>query len=212
MPKGSRIQKPTIRKILIEARRSERAPKSRMDMYSRVIWKRSARVRSQLRYGWKFLETFDDHTLVDRGHHAVSIRAEMKAGFFESPIAVKLTNGLSDIGEIKLGFKEKEVVVEAVQGLSRNLEFIDETSRELGEPWPNALLKVIESHAKKTGYSTVRIRKAETLYYYRLPLTGKKDKEKAVRGIRWDMRNFYSKVAKGAGYTEEARYYVKHLK
>lgn len=188
---------------------------------------KTAKAPGLLVFGNRFFKAFENTQV-----GGFSIRF-MQHGF-ESPITVALVhpNAMSPSAQIGLGFTRESVVIEAIQGESVSLynrvvvtkmlrgkhggkrefdvfrnKFLEEFREKTGVPWANFLLREIEKAAKKGGYKKIRIRRPETLYWYKK--TTRKNKEKA----REEMRKFYYTVARKEGYRKENdEFFVKEIK
>lgn len=118
------------------------------------------------------------------------------------------------IASLKLGFEKQAVVIESIQGNREAKEKIVELNRALREPWANYLLRCVEEDARRAGYTQIKIRKPETLYYYNNPVLWTAeihDYEKEAEKIQKRMREMYGLIAKKMGYRKELDFFVKDL-
>jgi hypothetical protein len=121
-------------------------------------------------------------------------------GCAKKPLAEKtLTNKI--IAEAKIGFTENAVIVECLQGRSGQQEWLERFRQVHGKPWANYLLAQIESHAKKCGFATVKIRIPESLRAY---WTHEKT-------IRQRIEALHNNAANAMGYKRKGLYFVKEL-
>lgn len=124
-------------------------------------------------------------------------------------------------GQVKLGFEKRSVVIEAIQGMADEKETLDVFSGLVGMPWANFLVLQVEEQARKTGFTHVKIRKPEGLFWYRSPnvisfgADGKKktpeQMEEDQQKIRIRMRGKYKAIAKRLGYAPAGDFFVKAL-
>lgn len=179
------------------------------------IRRRTASRLSILFRGKPFIETFLAHT-IERSNYDVAVGI----GNFESGICIGIYPRLfkpqafqltTPIAQLKIGFARNTVVIESMQGKKGKAKEIMEINKEAGEPWPNFLLGEIETHARACGFKTIRIRKPETLYYYKHPATPGFNQPEKVEQLRQRMRNLYYHAAEAKGYQEEKGYFVKKL-
>ncbi len=181
-----------------------------------------------LLYGTPFIDSFHERKIGD-----FSIR--LGPAQFESPVAVTLFSSKGKrLFSAKLGFEEGSVLVEAFQGVpvsdwrspdARHVarwvrgrhgtmrQFDVPVNRSLVEfgqftsvPAPNYIMREIENSAKAQGYGEVRIRRPETLTWYRYyqPRKGWAD-------MLEHMRKLYYGVAAAEHYRKAGAFLVKKL-
>ncbi len=154
---------------------------------------------------------------------------------FESAISISLFRGAGNkLFSAKVGFDEKAVVVEALEGISpsdesspdaalvtkwvtgrhgavRQFEMpvnrhLEEFRRLSGFPALNFLLREIEAVAKATGYTQVRIRRPETLFWIKSNSRDKGFMEESER-----IKRMYYGAAKKEGYSRNSGFLVKNI-
>ncbi|MBI4043892.1 MAG: hypothetical protein HY393_03755 [Candidatus Diapherotrites archaeon] len=173
-----------------------------------------------LSHGKPFIETFALHPLaygkwevgIGRSTYESSVGVGIYPGrSTEEPIPVRRDSALV---QAKLGFERKAVIIEALQGKRGNVKDVQRMNAALGMPWPNYLLQETEKHARACGFKKVKIRKPETLYYYKHPAVPVKTGEApgpVIERVQARMRALYEKAAQAMGYHEEPGFYVKNL-
>ena len=173
------------------------------------------------RFGKKFLKSFPRTNLAKKGNRFVVSIKEMgpvnESSFsltLEKELGKKTRLNQLTLGDARLGFEEEAVVVEALKGLSdydapqgiTPLAELDRFRQYFGKPWANYLLEKIEEQARKNGFSKVKIRRPESLYFYWH--TFRREKKET----RKTMRRLYGRVANEMGYKRKGIFFVKELK
>ena len=168
-----------------------------------------------LLYGKTFVETFPAHPIPKSPYDVAVGIASFESGLcigiyprVSKLQSIQLTN---PIAQIKLGFSRDAVVIEAIQGKKGMAKLIMQVNKDVGEPWPNYLLKEVETHARACGFKRIRIRRPEKMHYYKLPAFPDFNDPTQVEKLRRRMRQLYSKAAEARGFTTEKDFFVKNL-
>ena len=162
-----------------------------------------------LKYGKSFLGSFwPIKVRTGQGNFFASIIL----GKHESPVFFALSRQVPGhrhpkmIGWIALAFEKNAVLIETIQGEKWEKPGLDTFSQTVSVPWANFLVNQIERHARKLGFSEVKIRYPETLENYKFPATwGTKKTTKEIQRI---MKHFILKVAETASYSERSGDYI----
>jgi|GEM_PF-2390409 len=111
------------------------------------------------------------------------------------------------LGIAAIGFEEDALVIEAIQGKEKTEKTLkNEFWRTAKTPLLEFLLKTAEEHARSLGFSRVKIRRPETMYYYEKPFTSADH-----HIVRKGMRKLYSQLATKFGYKKGKFFYEKNL-
>jgi hypothetical protein len=145
--------------------------------------------------------------------------ARIERSFHESGISyvveANYSSGSIPLCCLKIGFDRQAVIIEAMQGEAEFGREIKEMNQKLGKPWANYLLQCVETDARRAGYTQVKIRRPETLYYYEHGvLDTYTDRNQAVGQnpeVQKRMREMYGLIAKRMGYRKEGDFFVKDL-
>jgi hypothetical protein len=170
----------------------------------------TAMQETYVKLGRSFIEKFNSRTIGKKNDRTYLIQAD-ELGLYDSARQVQIIcqEGKENnyLGHLSLGFTKSGLIIEAIQGTMGKKQMQREFWRLGKKPIFEFMLHEIEEHAKKLGFRYIKIRRPETLYYYKKPyLKTKSDKE-----IRRSMRILYDKVARHAGYKKEEFYYTKAL-
>lgn len=167
---------------------------------------RDASPRSILKYGRNFLREFESKKLADG-----KIKAILSAGSHESPVYISFVNYEKNhpvqAALAKMGFTKNSVVIESIQGAGGKPQ-TTRLNELLNEPWPNAMIRTVEEHARKHGFKKIILREPNNMYWYHNPFTGHEPssalhEEKADK-IRMQIKGFYAQVAKKNGFRKNA--------
>ncbi len=167
---------------------------------------RDASPKSILKYGRNFLREFGSKKLAGG-----KIKAVLSAGSHESPVYISFLNYENkhpmQVALAKMGFTKNRVVIESIQGAAGKLQTAH-LNELLNEPWPNAMIRMVEEHARKHGFKKIILREPNNMYWYRNPFTGHEPssamhEEKADK-IRMQIKGFYAQVAKKNGFAKNA--------
>ncbi|MEK7280995.1 MAG: hypothetical protein AAB037_01415 [Chloroflexota bacterium] len=187
--------------------------------------------RSILSHGNDFVKSF-------AGRKTSGFSVRLSPSTFESPLAVSLFSPTGRrLFSAKLGFGPGAVIIEAFHGLpvpdwkSQEAEIVAkwvkgkhggmrrlgvpvnrwlvEFERLASSPAPNYVLREIEKAAAASGYGEVRIRRPETLFWYKLhrKMAGWEGWESPLEHIR----AFYYGVAAAERYRKAGEFLVKRL-
>jgi hypothetical protein len=109
-----------------------------------------------------------------------------------------------------IGFKENAVIVESMQTRKEAIPALNSFRRLAKKQALNFMLNQVEEHARELGFSEVRIRTPETLYFFHFPHKVK-NPTLTDKQIRAQMKVLYARVASAEGYKREGHFYVKKL-
>lgn len=113
------------------------------------------------------------------------------------------------MGSIKLGFQPHTVVIEAIQGEAAKT-LLQKFARLTGMKWTDQLMRAVEEHAREQGYKAIKIRRPETLYYYRVH--SHTTQAPQPPSVQASMRALYYSVARAHHYKKQAEFLVKELR
>jgi hypothetical protein len=183
------------------------------------------------KFGKRFIDSFPLIEFGVKKKKRFVVLMESEGNFFslldESPVSVVLqrnflepkknTKGLNTdiagkvvVAKIYLGFEKRNVIVEGIKG-GRNVKSHLDSFRGIhGRNAFGFLMELIEEHAKKTGFHSIKIRLPDTLqaYYY---LDKKKLPKQEIERIRKRMWALYEGIARTRGYKKEKNFFVKSL-
>ena len=166
--------------------------------------KETAHPQAVYRYGKPFIGTFHDRPLPRKTSYSI----RLVRGSEESLVQVSLCRGNKIIGSVKLGFQPKTVVVEAIQGEAPH-SIMQRLHLRTQKRWIDHLLHAIEDHAREQGYTHIRIRRPETLYYYHVHNASTQEPQSPATQAH--MRALYYAVARANGYKKEDEYLSKRI-
>ncbi len=109
-----------------------------------------------------------------------------------------------------IGFKEDAVVIESMQTRKEARPALNSFRRLTKKQPLNFMLNQVEEHARELGFSEVKIRTPETLYFFQFPHKVK-TQTMSDKQIRAQMKILYARVASAQGYKREGIFYVKKL-
>ncbi|MFA6064279.1 MAG: hypothetical protein WCW44_05475 [archaeon] len=109
-----------------------------------------------------------------------------------------------------LGFKENAVIVESMQTRKEAIPALNAFRRATKKQALNFMLKEVEEKARELGFSEVKIRTPETLFFFHFPHKVKSP-TLSDKQIRAQMKVLYARVASAEGYKREGIFYVKRL-
>jgi hypothetical protein len=182
------------------------------------------RTAYNLKLGKRFLDSFKPIRIT--GKKGVYYEVNQFSNAHESPNSLLLKADRENVSShadffprqlayVGLGFKRNAVIIEAMSGEQRVRKILNQFTRDnSGEHAFNFLIRLVEEHAKKNGFSKVMIRLPETLYYYKTPyttLSGPVKEVEKIEKIRNQMRKLYGTVAEAMGYERKRRFFVKKL-
>ena len=132
---------------------------------------RSGTIRRIKDFGKNFAKTFKTQDIIGKNHFQVEIRRKGHESSLTISInklsKVKNDNG---IGHLCLGFGKNTVFIESIQGKYNRKSKLNDFRRAVkGKPWQNYLLEEVEKHSRELGFTKIKIRAPETLYYYHHP-------------------------------------------
>jgi hypothetical protein len=194
------------------------------------------------RFGRRFCETFRAQRFQGRNQRTYNINLS-QFGVFESDRELSVTCTLPseqaakfdseqfghlgrvqitvNLGNMPIGFERDSLIVEAIKGTSKRFNpLANDFWRTTKQKPLDKLLEEAEKQAQTLGFSEIKIRRPETLYYYETPWVTEPEmlppnwveiKAKKQREIRANMRILYGRIARNHHYTKEEFYYVKKL-
>lgn len=185
------------------------------------------------RFGKQFIDSFSDRVLrgVKRKRFVISLQPVglecANSITIEHQDITRVTKAVADlkqphagIARLGLGFERKAIIVEMIQGKKGMLTAFDQFRQSPDNPkqmpWADFLLKKVENHAIKHGFTSVKIRIPQTTYYYWNPMisTAGKTREqikKEKREIQEIMEKRYKLIANDNGYEIKGKFFVKEL-
>jgi len=183
-------------------------------------WYSTATKRRVLKLGKTFFDSFPSLKLKGKKRIAYSVSGEIDKDYWslmdESPASISLRQSDVNLKKNKvlttvyLGFQKNNLIVEGIKGGRKVRSNLDVFSSIHKKNAFDFLFDLIEEHAKKTGFVSVKIRVPETLQaYYAVGKKGLPEQE--VEAIRKRMIALYERLAEARGFTRKGDFYVKEL-